>query len=145
MLKSGYIHKRGRSFAHNWKRRFCILEKTDGQKLTLAYYDKPNGSVKGSVFIYSADKVLEPKPQQAKQLKAPYEFTITIRRMDDGAFLSEFQMALPTSSERDDWAVTIRQGINSLADGGPQSTEMNAVNPFAIGNQVANDELVAKK
>jgi hypothetical protein len=56
MSKSGYLYKRGRSFAQNWKKRFVILEK-ESDKLTLSYYDKPNGTMKGSVLIYAEDKV----------------------------------------------------------------------------------------
>jgi hypothetical protein len=58
--KSGYIYKRGRSLRANWKKRFVILA-SDAKKLTLTYYDKPNGTEKGSVLIYPEDEVPQRK------------------------------------------------------------------------------------
>jgi hypothetical protein len=45
-------------------------------------------------------------PQQAKKVKAPYAFVITLLHvMDD----SDFQISAPTESERDEWANALRK------------------------------------
>ena len=66
ILKRGWIHRRGRSTFTNWKRRFATLE-TDGHKLTLSYYDKADGVLKGSVLILGADQILEVQGEQASR------------------------------------------------------------------------------
>ena len=52
------------------------------------------------------EQVQEIPAEQAKKLKAPYAFVITLLHvMDD----SEFQMSTPTEDERDEWFAAFRE------------------------------------
>jgi hypothetical protein len=109
----GWIHKKGGavkgsalSAMKNWKKRYFYLENVGSvQKLyEMKYYDKPNGSLKGSVKLKGTDVRCD-RTQQNNAKNKKFEFQILL---SNGSLLKLF---CDDRTERDEWVETLNYVI----------------------------------
>jgi hypothetical protein len=112
----GWIHKKGGSVnegafgggRRNWKKRWFELRPIPffgNTGYELQYFDRPNGTLKGTVGLSETEIFCE---ERSRQKKARYEFQIQLQNGN------KFYLGCESNTEREEWIQTLNMVVAFL-------------------------------
>lgn len=143
----GWMYKKGgavnqRLGRKNWKKRWFVLNKFDFRGQTgyeLQYFDRPNGTLKGSVGLMDVVIFCEAR---TKHHKIKYEFQLNL---PNGGIL---ELSCDDDKEREEWIETLNMAIAFMRTlTHPVAMVLNGYDPldeddedvFSMGEQIAQN------